>query len=398
MREQLGPAVAAPDVEIVVPVYNEQATLEASVRRLHEYLDEEFPFSYRILIADNASADSTPQIATRLSRQLPDVDVLRLERRGRGHALREAWSESDARVVAYMDVDLSTDLRALLLLVAPLMSGHSDVAIGTRLAHGARVVRGPKREFISRSYNRILRAILRARFSDAQCGFKAVRAAALPGLLDEVRDDGWFFDTELLILAQRQRKRIHEVPVDWVDDPSSTVDIVHTAIDDLRGVTRLFAASHVTRFVGIGILSTLAHALLFLALRGSLGPGAANATALAITAVANTAANRRFTFGVRGREAVVCHQLQGLGVLGLALGMTTGALGLLHLIDPDPARALELAVLIGANLCATVMRYLALRWVFRRRHRGAAAAGKAMSRPQESLSQLPLRAQRPGRS
>jgi putative flippase GtrA len=278
------------------------------------------------------------------------------------------------------------------------MSGHSDVAIGTRLAHGARVVRGPKREFISRSYNRILRAILRARFSDAQCGFKAVRAAALPGLLDEVRDDGWFFDTELLILAQRQRKRIHEVPVDWVDDPSSSVDIVDTAMNDLRGVARLFAASHVTCFVGIGILSTLAHALLFLALRGSLGPGAANATALAITAVANTAANRRFTFGVRGRAAVVRHQLQGLGVFALALGMTTGALGLLHLIDPHPARALELAGLISANLCATVMRYLALRWVFRRRQRGAAAPPEALSRPQESLSQLPLPAQRPGRS
>ena len=387
----------APDVEIVVPVYNEQATLERSVRRLHEYLDEEFPFSHRIMIADNASTDSTPQIATRLSRQLTGVDVLRLERKGRGHALREAWSASQARVVAYMDADLSTDLRALLPLVAPLMSGHSDVAIGTRLAHGARVVRGPRREFISRSYNRILRAVLRARFSDAQCGFKAVRAAALPGLLEEVRDDGWFFDTELLILAQRQRKRIHEVPVDWVDDPASSVDIVHTAMDDLRGVARLFAASHVTRFVGIGIVSTLGHALLFLALRGSLGPGAANAAALAITAVANTAANRRFTFGVRGREAVVRHQLQGLGVFALALGMTSGALALLHLIDPDPARAVELAVLISANLCATVMRYLALRWVFRRRRLRPTVPDVA-AHTQESLSQLPLPAQRASRS
>jgi putative flippase GtrA len=386
-----------PDVEIVLPVYNEQATLELSVRRLHEYLTGDFPFSYRILIADNASTDSTPQIAARLTRQLPDVELLRLERKGRGRALREAWSGSRARVVAYMDADLSTDLRALLPLVAPLMSGHSDVAIGTRLARGARVVRGPKREFISRSYNRILRTVLRARFSDAQCGFKAVRAAALPGLLDEVRDDGWFFDTELLILAQRQRKRIHEVPVDWVDDPRSSVDIVPTAMDDLRGVARLFAASHVTRFVGIGTLSTLAHALLFLALRGGLGPGAANATALAITAVANTAANRRFTFGVRGRKALVRHQLQGLGVFGLALGMTTGALGLLHLIDPDPARAPELAVLIGANLSATVMRYLALRWVFSRRRRRPAPA-EALPHPHESLSQLPLPAQRTGRS
>jgi putative flippase GtrA len=397
MSAQLAAATAPPDVEIVLPVYNEQATLEQSVRRLQDYLLAEFPFSCRIVIADNASTDSTPQIAARLTRQLPDVELLRLERKGRGHALREAWSGSQARVVAYMDVDLSTDLRALLPLVAPLMSGHSDVAIGTRLAHGARVVRGPKREFISRSYNRILRAVLRARFSDAQCGFKAARAAALPGMLDEVRDDGWFFDTELLILAQRQSKRIHEVPVDWVDDPTSSVDIVHTAMNDLRGVARLFAASHVTRFVGIGILSTLAHALLFLALRGALGPGAANAAALAITAVANTAANRRFTFGVRGREALVRHQLQGLGVFVLALGMTSCALGLLRLIDPDPARGVELAVLISANLCATVMRYLALRWVFRRRRRRPDAP-EAPALPQEALSQLPLPAQRAGRS
>jgi putative flippase GtrA len=391
------PLPAVPDVDIVVPVHNEEKGLQESIRRLHRFLRDGFPFSWRIVIADNASADATPAIAAALAADLPGVAVMRLERKGRGRALRSAWSASPARVACYMDVDLSTDLRALLPLVAPLLSGHSDLAIGTRLAHGARVVRGPRREVISRGYNAILHAALRTRFSDAQCGFKAMSGELVGTLLPAVRDDGWFFDTELLILAQRQRKRIHEVPVDWVDDPTSSVDIVHTAIDDLRGVARLFAASHVTRFVGIGILSTLAHALLFLALRGALGPGAANATALAVTAVANTAANRRFTFGVRGRKALVRHQLQGLGVFALALGMTTGALGLLHLIDPDPARALELAVLIGANLCATVMRYLALRWVFRRRHRRPPLP-EAPPRPQESLSQIPLPAQRAGRS
>jgi glycosyl transferase family 2 len=145
-------------------------------------------------------------------------------------------------VVAYMDVDLSTDLRALMPLVAPLLSGHSEVAIGSRLAHGAQVVRGPRREFISRSYNRILRATLRAHFSDAQCGFKAVRRDALDDLLDRVRDQEWFFDTELLMCAQRAGMRIHEVPVDWVDDPDSRVDIVRTALADLRGVARLMLA------------------------------------------------------------------------------------------------------------------------------------------------------------
>src|SRR4051794_39977222 len=139
----------AGDVDIVVPVYNEEAALEPGIRRLHRFLSESFPFGWRIVIADNASTDATPEVARRLRGQLRGVEYMRLERKGRGRALRAAWSRSDARVVAYMDVDLSTDLRALLPLVAPLLSGHSDVAIGSRLAHGARVVRGPKREVIS---------------------------------------------------------------------------------------------------------------------------------------------------------------------------------------------------------------------------------------------------------
>jgi len=157
-------AAAALDVEIVVPVYNEAAGLERSIRRLHRFLSDGFPFAWRIVIADNASVDATPEIARRLAVTLPSVRHLRLEQKGRGRALRAAWSASTAKVVTYMDVDLSTDLRGLLPLVAPLISGHSDLAIGTRLAHGSRVVRGPKREFISRSYNRILRTLLRAKF------------------------------------------------------------------------------------------------------------------------------------------------------------------------------------------------------------------------------------------
>jgi glycosyltransferase involved in cell wall biosynthesis len=376
----LAPAeVGTPDVEVVVPVYNEQATLEQSVRRLHAFLVADFPFSFNIVIADNASTDASPAIAGWLAEELAEVEVLRLERKGRGHALRAAWSRSSARVVTYMDVDLSTDLRALLPLVAPLLSGHSDVAIGTRLARGARVLRGPKREFISRAYNRMLRTVLRARFTDAQCGFKAVSARALPGLLDEVRDDGWFFDTELLILAQRQGKRIHEVPVDWVDDPESSVALVKTAVDDLRGVGRLLAASHLTRFAAIGILSTFAHALLFLILSGFLAPETANALALAITAVGNTAANRRITFGVRGREGLLRHQLQGVGVFALALAMTSGALGLLHVLVDEPARAVDVGVLIAANLCATVTRYLVLRRVFGQRRRNRLTASSQLT-------------------
>ncbi len=227
------------DVEIVIPVYNERVALEGSVRRLHGFLTATFPFSWRIVIADNASSDDTLAIARRLSYALSGVEVLHLPAKGRGRALRAAWSASGARVVAYMDVDLSTDLAALLPLVAPLLSGHSDLAIGTRLGRGARVERCLRRELISRAYNRILRVALRARFSDAQCGFKAVRTDAVADLLPDVRDEEWFFDTELLVLAQRRGLRVHEVPVDWVEDADSRVDVVRTAVADLRGVARV---------------------------------------------------------------------------------------------------------------------------------------------------------------
>jgi putative flippase GtrA len=364
------PAVPAPEVEIVVPVHNEERSLGPSVRRLHRFLADEFPFSWRIVIADNASTDGTPEVADFLARDLGAVSVLRLERKGRGRALRAAWLASDARVVCYMDVDLSTDLRALLPLVSPLLSGHSDLAIGTRLAHGARVVRGPKRELISRAYNTILHTALRARFSDAQCGFKAVRREVAGELLPYVRDEAWFFDTELLVLAQRRGLRIHEVPVDWIDDPDSRVKIVPTAIQDLRGVGRLLASSPVVRFLGIGVASTLAYALLFLLLTGPLGAVGANAAALALTAVGNTAANRRLTFGVRGRTHLVRHHARGAVVFVLTLALTNGALAVLHGVDRAPARWVELGVLVGASLVATVSRYIALKtWVFARHGR-----------------------------
>jgi len=270
-RRDLRPAAPAPDVDVVVPVYSEEGALEHSVRRLHRFLTDAFPFSWRIVIADNASTDGTPALARALATELRHVEVLRLERKGRGRALRAAWSASRARVVCYMDVDLSTDLRGLLPLLAPVLSGHSQLAIGSRLACGSRVARGTKREVISRAYNLILRTALRARFTDAQCGFKAVRTDALAELLPAIRDESWFFDTELLILAQRRGMRIHEVPVDWIDDPDSRVDIVATALADLRGVARLALTAPVARFIAIGLASTLAYALLFLILAGTIG-------------------------------------------------------------------------------------------------------------------------------
>jgi glycosyltransferase involved in cell wall biosynthesis len=228
-----------PEVDIVVPVKNEEHNLAPSVTRLVGYLRDAFPFTARVTIADNGSTDRTWLVARSLEEAFAEVRAVHLDLPGRGRALHEVWSSSDAELLAYMDVDLSTDLNALLPLVAPLLSGHSDVAIGTRLAHGSRVIRGPKREIISRCYNLLLRIALRARFSDAQCGFKAIRACQARQLLPLVADRGWFFDTELLVLAERAGLRIHEVPVDWTDDTDSRVDIADTALRDLRGMARV---------------------------------------------------------------------------------------------------------------------------------------------------------------
>ena len=381
-RDGLVPA-PRPVVEIVVPVYNEAAALPGSVRRLHDHLRASFPFPWRIVVANNASTDATAQIARALADDLPGVELLDLPEKGRGRALRAAWSSSDADVLCYMDVDLSTDLNALLPLVAPLISGHSDLAIGTRLARASNVVRGPKREFISRTYNRILRMSLQARFSDAQCGFKAIRRDAAERLLPQVQDQAWFFDTELLVLAQRDGLRIHEVPVDWTDDPDSSVDIVRTATDDLKGVARLlstgWAGSMVLRFLAIGVVSTVAYALLFLLMRaGGLGPGVANVLALAVTAVGNTQANRHWSFRVRGREGLARHHAQGAAVFVLTVLLTSGALAALNAIDPRPGHAVELLVLVAASVLATVSRYVALRfWVFGRPTPKDAAASVA---------------------
>ncbi len=226
-------------IDVVVPVFNEEAQLESSVRRLRKYLDVSFPFSARVTIVDNGSTDRTLEIACALATRMCGVHVLNLEGKGRGRALRAAWAATESPVVAYTDVDLSTSLEALLPLVAPLLSGHSDLAIGSRLAPGAHVVRGTKRELISRCYNLLLRVTLHNGFSDAQCGFKAIRTDVARRLLPLVEDESWFFDTELLVLAERSGLRIHEVPVDWVDDPDSRVKIVATAAADLKGVARL---------------------------------------------------------------------------------------------------------------------------------------------------------------
>jgi glycosyltransferase involved in cell wall biosynthesis len=226
-------------VEIVVPVHDEERTLRGNVEVLVRYLRTEFPFRFRVVIADNASTDSTPALARQIADRHREVSQLRVERKGRGLALRTAWLRSEADVVSYMDVDLSTNLDSFLPLVAPLLSGHSEISIGTRLARNAHVRRRIKREALSRGYNLLVQAGFRAGFSDAQCGFKALRTDVARRLVPLVVDDGWFFDTELLLLAERNRMRIHEVPVDWIEDLDSRVDLLPTMAADLAGLWRL---------------------------------------------------------------------------------------------------------------------------------------------------------------
>ena len=365
--------VAAPLVDIAIPVYNEERDLERSVRRLRRYLDHRFPFAARITVVDNASTDTTWAIAQRLAFELPGVRAERLPLKGRGRAVRQAGLQSDAAIVAYMDVDLSTDLDALLPLVAPLISGHSDLAIGSRLAVGARVDRGFKRELISRGYNLLLHIVLQTRVRDAQCGFKAARADAARRLLPLVEDQAWFFDTELLVAAQRAGLRIHEVPVDWVDDPDSRVDLVPTALEDLRGIWRL--CRELRSFAVIGVASTLAYILCYAALRLALPATLANALSQLLTAMGNTAANRRFTFGAQGNGAAARDHLGGLTAFGVALALTTGAIGALHVIAPHASRMTELAMLVIANLVATGVRFFLLRaWIVPARRADSSAA------------------------
>ncbi len=375
-----------------MPVHNEERDLEPCVRRLHAHLTETFPYPFRITVADNASTDRTPGIAARLAAELAGIRWVRLEEKGRGRALHTAWSRSPPRAGLSGRGPVhrprgpaatrgSADLRP------------PDLAIGTRLARGSRVVRGPKREIISRCYNGLLRGTLSVGFSDAQCGFKAVRRDVAERLLPLVEDREWFFDTELLVIAERAGLRIHEVPVDWVDDPDSRVDLLPTALADLRGMARLGRAlargrlplaalgragtsggaagpppgrvTQIVRFAAVGAVTTLLHLLLYVLLRPAAGAQAGNALALLLCAVVNTAANRRFTFGVRGREGLPAHHLGGLVAFLAGLALTGGALAVLHLTVPGAGPRTEVPVLVTANLAAALLRFHVLRaWVF----------------------------------
>jgi len=385
----VSPLSESPLVDLVVPVYNEEAVLERNICRLRGFLNDQFPFSTRVTIADNASTDATWAVASDLASSVPGVRAIRLPQKGRGRALRAVWSKSDATVVGYMDVDLSTDLHALLPLVAPLVSGHSDVAIGSRLARGASVIRGPKRELISRCYNLIVRASIHTAFTDAQCGFKALRSDVARRLLRHVVDNEWFFDTELLVQAERLGYRIHEIPVDWVDDDDSRVDIGRTALADLRGLWRLLrqhtppgsqrrsnpgwaAAVGMDQFASVGMAGIVAFVGIFLVFRGPLGPYAANVAALLLCVSASIVAHARSNFGGRplGWQRSL---LGGATTLATDLPLTTAVL-----VGVTPAgSAFEQSVaLVMARLLGALSRFVLARWASRCAYRREGASSR----------------------
>ena len=231
----------SPSVEFVIPVLNEERALPGSVERLHGFLSQAMQsYDWRIVVADNGSTDRTPLVCEELSSRYEEVGYLRLEERGRGRALRTAWLASDADYLCYMDVDLSTELEAIPPLIDSLAAGGYDLAVGSRLDKGSNVIgRTLKREVVSRCYNLIVRSMFFVRFRDAQCGFKAIKRNAARDLAPLVLDNGWFFDTELLILAEKNEYRVYELPVRWTDDPDTRVKIVKTAYDDMMGLFRL---------------------------------------------------------------------------------------------------------------------------------------------------------------
>ncbi|MCS7059728.1 MAG: glycosyltransferase family 2 protein [Anaerolineae bacterium] len=232
---------SAVTVDVVIPVYNEERDLEPSVTKLRAFLRDNCPYRWRIMIADNASKDRTLEIARSLAERFPaEVTYIHLDAKGRGRALKAAWTTSDADIVSYMDVDLSTNLRHFMPLIEPLARGAYHVATGSRLMAGARVTRQLKREIISRCYNLIVKLMFpRRRFSDAQCGFKALTRQAVRDLIPHIVDNNWFFDSELLIRAEQRGYRVWEVPVEWIEDLDSRVKIIPTAIEDLKGLWRV---------------------------------------------------------------------------------------------------------------------------------------------------------------
>lgn len=228
-------------VEIVIPIYNEEEELTRNITKLHSFAKSELSvYDWSITIADNASSDNSFAEAKKLARSKSLIKCLHLDKKGRGRAVKKAWRQSASDILIYMDVDLSTDLKSLLPLIHSLEKNY-DIALGSRLLTGSRVINRPiKREILSRIYNILIKVFFKVHFSDAQCGFKGVTRNVVDKLIPFIKDDAWFFDSELLIIGEKVGLKIYEEPVRWIDNPGSTVRVLSTITGDLSGLWRLF--------------------------------------------------------------------------------------------------------------------------------------------------------------
>jgi glycosyltransferase involved in cell wall biosynthesis len=228
-------------VDLVIPCYNEERVLAGSVEKLRAWCAEHLAaYRWRVVVADNASTDGTLAVAQELAARHPDdVAVLHLDRKGRGRALKRAWLESPADAMCYMDVDLSTDVGMISPLLAGVLEEGYDVAYGSRLSRGSDIERSLKREINSRGYISFIKLLFWTKFTDAQCGFKAITREAAQQILPYVEDGEWFFDTELLIIGERGGWRLKEVPVRWVEDPDSRVKFPQDIIKMARQLVKL---------------------------------------------------------------------------------------------------------------------------------------------------------------
>lgn len=232
---------AMPNVDVVVPVYNEEKALPKSIPELRAFLlSDAFPYDWQIVIADNASIDDTPAVSRKLEAEFPgEVKYVRIERKGRGFALKQVWGAGEADIRSYMDVDLSTGLEAFPPLIKAIAEEGYGVSTGTRLGRGSKVDRSLQRTVLSRGYNLIIKAMMQTKFSDAQCGFKAISREVAQRVLPLIQNNNWFFDTELLILAEKMGYRIKDIPVRWIEDRDTRVKIGSTVSEDLKGLWRM---------------------------------------------------------------------------------------------------------------------------------------------------------------
>ena len=373
-------------VDVVVPVHNDAEALNACVAQLRDHLAGSLPLPWRITIVDSASTDGTWQAAQDLADRYSGVTAMRLDAEGRGRAVRAAWAASDASVLAYVDVQLSTNLNAFLPLVAPLLSGHSDVAVGSRFSRNARVTHGPRRGLNSRAYSRVLTLVLGTGVRDTQCGFKAVRADVAHVLLPAVRDNTWFFDTEFLVLAERLGLRIAELPVDWTGSPGAPAGATPTRRHDLPGMWRLAKTlwlrrvsvelgesvpqrgpvgkgNAVFRFLRLALCCAALYLAGFLGLQPALGAYWANGLTLTTVTLVCGFANQRYSHGLRLHVASRCRVFKAIAAYAGSLAGTTAVLKILFLSSIKPGLTVQATV---ATLIAALVVSLRLSFIFER--------------------------------